>query len=54
VITGPGDEPAADIERTSSLRAKMRTGRGGRQPFFDRGPGYARLAGVASAEVDWL
>jgi N-methylhydantoinase B len=24
-------------------------------PFFDRGPGYARLAGgQANAEVDWL
>ena len=25
------------------------------EPFFDRGPGYARLAeGRATAEVDWL
>jgi N-methylhydantoinase B len=32
----------------------MRAGRPGEQPFFDRGPGYARLAGVASAQVDWL
>ena len=54
VITAPGDEPAADMTGTVSLRAKMREQRPDQQPFFDRGPGYARLAGVASAEVDWL
>jgi len=36
------------------LRTKMRAERPDQQPFFDRGPGYARLAGAASAEVDWL
>jgi N-methylhydantoinase B len=36
------------------LREKMRADRG-EEPFFDRGPGYARLAGGAlAAEVDWL
>jgi N-methylhydantoinase B len=54
VITGPDDEPAADIRETSYLRKRMRSERPERQPFFDRGPGYCRLAGVASAEVDWL
>jgi len=54
VITGPVDEPAADMEGTVSLRTKMREERPGEQPFFDRGPGYARLAGAAAAEVDWL
>jgi N-methylhydantoinase B len=36
------------------LRAKMREQRPERRPFFDRGPGFARLAGTATAEVDWL
>jgi N-methylhydantoinase B len=53
VITGPDDEPAADMEETVSLRNKIRAARPP-EPFFDRGPGYRRLAGVASAEVDWL
>jgi N-methylhydantoinase B len=54
VITGSGDAPAADMEETGLLRLKMRAERPDQQPFFDRGPGYARLAGAASAEVDWL
>ena len=54
VITGPGDAPAADMERTVLLRTKIRAERPDQRPFFDRGPGYARLAGTASAEVDWL
>ncbi|HXP22232.1 MAG TPA: hydantoinase B/oxoprolinase family protein [Streptosporangiaceae bacterium] len=45
---------AADIPATLRLRERMRAARPGRRPFFDRGPGYARLAGMASAEVDWL
>jgi N-methylhydantoinase B len=36
------------------LRNKIRAERKLPEPFFDRGPGYATLAGVASAEVDWL
>jgi N-methylhydantoinase B len=54
VITAEHDEPAADMRESELLRQKMREQRQGRQPFFDRGPGYARLAGVTSAEVDWL
>ena len=54
VITGPDDDPAADIEETENLRKKIRAARPRPEPFFDRGPGYRRLAGVASAEVDWL
>ena len=54
VITGPDDEPAADMEETVSLRNKVRAERQPPEPFFDRGPGYRKLAGVASAEVDWL
>ncbi len=54
VITGPGDEPVADMTRTASLRSDMREQREDHRPYFDRGPGYGKLAGVASAEVDWL
>lgn len=54
VITGPDDELAADSEETVSLRNKIRAARQRREPFFDRGPGYRRLAGIPSAEVDWL
>jgi N-methylhydantoinase B len=54
VITGPGDEPAADLRETDLLRMKVRGQRQRPEPFFDRGPGYCRLAGVACAEVDWL
>jgi N-methylhydantoinase B len=54
VITGPDDEPAADMEASVLLRTKMREQRPGEPPFFDRGPGFARLAGIPAAEVDWL
>jgi N-methylhydantoinase B len=43
-----------DVEASDRLRADRRAARG-EQPFFDRGPGYARLAGGATAaDVDWL
>jgi N-methylhydantoinase B len=54
VITGPADAPVADMGASALLRIEMREQRSGEQPFFDRGPGFARLAGAASAEVDWL
>ncbi len=54
VITGPADAPAADSTETNSLRMKIRAQRSQPDPFFDRGPGYERLAGVPSAQVDWL
>jgi N-methylhydantoinase B len=54
VITGPDDGPAADMAASVLLRAKMVEQRPERRPFFDRGPGFARLAGAATAEVDWL
>ena len=54
VITGPQDAPEADMEASVLLRTKMRAERPDDQPFFDRGPGFARLAGAATAEVDWL
>ena len=54
VITGPNDEPAADLDETQTLRSRMRATGPAERPFFDRGPGYARLAGTAAAKVDWL
>ena len=54
VVGGPDDAPAVDAPASDALRAAVRAGRG-EQPFFDRGPGYARLSGGAtSADVDWL
>ena len=44
----------ADLAATRRLRDSMRAARSERRPFFDRGPGYDRLAGKSSAEVDWL
>jgi len=53
VLTGD-DDPGVDGDATKALRARLRSERGD-VPFFDRGPGYARLAGGQThAEVDWL
>jgi N-methylhydantoinase B len=55
VITGPADGPVAGEEATRGLREQMRASRPASRPFFDRGPGYATLAGgQAAAQVDWL
>ena len=55
VVTGGADEPAVDVASSDALRAECRGSRPGDEPFFDRGPGYARLAGGAkAAPVDWL
>jgi N-methylhydantoinase B len=50
VVTDDGiDAPA-----TQQLRARRRAGRAP-EPFFDRGPGYARLAGGATSnDDDWM
>ena len=54
VVARRGDAPAVDDAASDALRADLRAARG-EQPFFDRGPGYARLAaGATSADVDWL
>jgi N-methylhydantoinase B len=46
------DEPRVDSAATKKLRERLRAGRD-EVPFFDRGPGYARLSGgQTSAEVD--
>jgi N-methylhydantoinase B len=53
VLAIAADDVRIDAAATEALRARLRGGRG-RQPFFDRGPGYRRLAGREHAEVDVL
>jgi N-methylhydantoinase B len=54
VVEDEADGPVVDVAASDTLRQEMRSSRG-EQPFFDRGPGYARLAGGAtSADLDWL
>ena len=49
------DEQVIYVEDSDRLRAELRSARPAEEPFFDRGPGYARLAeGRVTAEVDWL
>jgi N-methylhydantoinase B len=43
-----------DTAASDALRAEHRLARPPGAPFFDRGPGYAALAGRASADVDHL
>jgi N-methylhydantoinase B len=55
VATGTKEAVAIEPEASDELRARLRGERPGQEPFFDRGPGYARLAGgQAAAAVDWL
>jgi len=55
VAIGTTDEPVVDVAASDALRERMRAERPADEPFFDRGPGYARLAGGrTSADVDWL
>jgi N-methylhydantoinase B len=55
VVLRPGEtdtDPEPDLDATADLRARMRAGRGP-VSFFDRGPGYATLAGGRThADVD--
>ncbi|HEX5523004.1 MAG TPA: hydantoinase B/oxoprolinase family protein, partial [Pedococcus sp.] len=54
VASGTKDEPVVDTAASDSLRERLRAERP-EEPFFDRGPGYARLAeGKTAADVDWL
>ena len=53
VLVGPDSEPQVDGAATRALRDRLRAARG-RQPFFDRGPGYRALAGVDHADVDFV
>jgi N-methylhydantoinase B len=52
VATGPADDPAVDETASDALRAGRRAARTGAEAFFDRGPGYAMLAGQPSADID--
>jgi N-methylhydantoinase B len=55
VVTGEGDSLAVDEAASDALRDRMRAERPENEPFFDRGPGYARLAdGAQASEFDWL
>ena len=42
------DDGTADEAATAALREEVRAARTGGEPFFDRGPGYARLSGGAA------
>ena len=53
LVAASGDEPGHDAAATAALRAELRAARGP-LPFFDRGPGYRRLAGRDHADVDIL
>jgi len=55
VATGTTDEPVVDVQASDALRARLRAERPAHEPFFDRGPGYPRLAGGrTAADVDWV
>lgn len=55
VLGGSDDDPVVDADATDAERDRRRGDRADDAPFFDRGPGYARLAGGAtSADVDRL
>jgi N-methylhydantoinase B len=48
-------EPLLDTVASERLRAQLRAERPEREPFFDRGPGYARLSGGATSnQFDWI
>jgi N-methylhydantoinase B len=55
VLTFDGTLATVDTAATVDLRAAVSDRRTGDEPFFDRGPGYARLSGGAThADVDFL
>jgi N-methylhydantoinase B len=45
VITGSGDDRQVDDAASRDLRAARRASADPHPPFFDRGPGFARLSG---------
>ena len=58
---GTPDDPVVDVAASDAERARRRAARearieqAGPEPFFDRGPGYARLSGgAAHNDLDWL
>jgi len=55
VLVGEAESLAVDDAATGALRTELRAGRADDAPFFDRGPGYARLSGGAeSSDYDRL
>jgi N-methylhydantoinase B len=54
VVTGAVDAATVDVAASDAMRASRRAARTGDEPFFDRGPGYARLSGRVAADVDWV
>jgi N-methylhydantoinase B len=55
VIIGPPDSPEVNTAATRLRRQRLQGQRAARRPFFDRGPGYAVLAGGRTeADVDWV
>jgi N-methylhydantoinase B len=52
VAGGTPDAPELDEPASDALRAARRAARTGSEPFFDRGPGYAMLAGRPFADID--
>jgi N-methylhydantoinase B len=55
VATGDKDAPVVDTAASDALREELRAARTGEEAFFDRGPGYARLAqGATASEYDFL
>ncbi|HKG50454.1 MAG TPA: hydantoinase B/oxoprolinase family protein [Actinomycetales bacterium] len=55
VVSGTPDEPVLDLAASDALRSARRAAADPDAPFFDRGPGYARLSGgTAAPDVDWL
>ena len=55
VASGTKDEPVIDVAASDALRGQLRDDRGEEAPFFDRGPGYAALAGgSAASEYDYV
>jgi N-methylhydantoinase B len=48
-------DPVVDVPASDALRARLRAARPEREPFFDRGPGYPRLAdGAPASPYDYL
>jgi N-methylhydantoinase B len=54
VVTGDPDNLAVDRSASDDERSRRGADRSGGEPFFDRGPGYARLSGRTHAEVDFV
>jgi N-methylhydantoinase B len=55
VLTGSLDDDSLGFDERATAKHRGTLPEDQQRPFFDRGPGYARLAaGSTSADVDWL